>query len=345
VTKGKKFWLFLVVFIVVGLFVFYKYPRPDFAKFVITKTTDMSPEDLEKHKVDAEFALVFAVVYGLPMALIFSFVPDLLKYLVANMFMQIIKNKVRFRFKGVTVNYKTKDGVNTTTSMVVHDFKLKEAIKDVINAKDVIEESSRAHYHDYNNSFHFKKLFRTSKLISDSGVSDLSISRLTQAMAKSLRKVEGIDCAIYISKTSGLSTGSSGLSTGSSLLFANILLQNLTDTDIAAIGLEYEDSSRRISPKNCDVSELRGRKVIIVESLLIYPYVISDVVEWLKCQGADIKRIVLLIDGTMGESKSIYKHSACDVIIGASIDLGLKVRSKGICPPGAEIKILDYKEY
>jgi hypothetical protein len=155
--------------------------------------------------------------------------------------------------------------------------------------------------------------------------------------------VKEVNCAIYISKTSGLNEVSSGRSTGSSQLFANILLRDLQN--ISTVGLEYNDSCRQIIPIKFDSIELRGMKVIVIESLLIYPYVINDVVDWLICQGADIKRIIVLIDGTMGESKSIYKHSVCDVIIGASMDLGLKVRCKCMCTPGAEKKVLDYKDY
>jgi len=161
---------------------------------------------------------------------------------------------------------------------------------------------------------------------------------LIEAITESIENIGEVSYGLYINKASVWNPGASKL-------FAMELFQNRTRSTFQIKDINYDNSTGRIKLDGLDFKDIRGKKIIIVESLLIFPRVMISVIDWLVDQGAIIECVVILIDGSMGESYSVYKHGTLNVIIGASVDLGLRVRRDCKCPLNAEVKIVDYKEY
>lgn len=91
---------------------------------------------------------------------------------------------------------------------------------------------------------------------------------------------------------------------------------------------------------------LQGAKVILLESLLLFPESLKQTIQWLTSQGATILKVVILFDG-LGDSDffptcGITKN---DVIIASSIELGVRALASPSSPQARRLKVLKYGEY
>jgi hypothetical protein len=369
VTKVKLFIGFSIGIVLAITYSIVSYGRPlsffvEVIMWVISKTTGTSLKDLGKYRQDIEIAVVVNIACGLLVGLMWAF-PKWWR----NLFAHVRENKLdkalispitpkpeiivgayaavktvlenKREENRIVVKYKTEEGDDKETLMVVYcdscDVVSINHIAEAVNTNNVMIESRAVHYRDRNDGYHVNSLFQTLQILKDS-----SIGLIIKSMAKSVINPKDVWYVLYINKRSEINPRANEM-------FAQRLrdcLQDITQAYLIIKSLSY-DSTGDISLDNLGMEklgfgELRGRKVIIVESLLIYPYIINDVTTWLRTQAALIHCIIILIDGTF-DSKFTYKNAHYDVIIGASIDLGLKMRHDCRCR-GTET-ILDYNGY
>lgn len=207
-------------------------------------------------------------------------------------------------------------------------------IADAIKKHNSLSINRRFHYADISKKYH---IFRRFKLFPILNGDEAFFTEICRAMSEGIN-FRDVNLTLCIKK-------------GPNNLFARKFSDNYPGR-IRAHALTLKENKkffkkeprREIAYEEGDA--LVGTNVILLESLLIFPETIIEHIKWVHEQGAHIKKVVILFNGTNSPiDLSACGISAEDVIIGVSVNLGFASAESCRCHGKGRLKILKYNEY
>lgn len=69
-------------------------------------------------------------------------------------------------------------------------------------------------------------------------------------------------------------------------------------------GINYDEEKRAVAPELIDPEALKGKQVIVLESLLIFPDTLADTIAGIQSLGAKVKKVIVLADSSYDGSNS-----------------------------------------
>lgn len=221
------------------------------------------------------------------------------------------------------------------TKQITHN-----SIVDAISRHNVLFKCKDKHFTDPSNTYHLDRKVDLFAALSNSD----SLKHLCKVLAGCFNS-KGKHLILYSKKgdVSEYLTNDA---------FAAILS---TITNIPSQHVIYDEESGAINYEldnklGSTQKALENQSVVIVESLLIFPHTIIDMIRGVQELGAKVKKVVILIDGTCTGSTSFTDFKSCgikskDVLVGASVNLKLCLPAKCSCKGKKNLQVLSYKDY
>lgn len=187
---------------------------------------------------------------------------------------------------------------------------LKKLMVDAINKEKCLV---RKHHCDASGIFHGEYMLNLSKLLDDT-----SFRELMKRLGKTVN-LNGIDFVLYCNR-------SNGGSPDSNVIFSQKIVGETTRVRTAGLSCGRERIFDILEP-----GDIEGKSVILIESLLCYPKSACDTIVAIKACKANLMKYVIFLNGTVKGTVDQFDPVTCglraeDVIIGGSIDLGIKPR-------------------
>ena len=270
----------------------------------------------ELHRYEITFAAIFAVIVLVVWEVVQQPFRKIYKRFLSKPFQRLNR-----RIKGIEVLR----GTAVDSSINSHFGDQVSYIVNAIEKHDALVKGKRFHYKDEKGRYHLERKFNLWPLLNGA---ENFFPILCDSMSRRLSFAE-IDLIALVDK-------------GTNNLFQREFAKN-APRRIKILDLSCSKNSENSFEYHGDES-LEGRNVIFLESLVVFPDLFLDSVKWVQRQGANIKKFVILFDG----SGSLLDFNSCgikveDVIIGSFIDLKLTKAEE--CKCGKELRNLRYFEY
>jgi hypothetical protein len=283
---------------------------------------------IEKHKWEIIFAFAFELIAYFTfdkikelLSSLHPFVLMLIVFLIAPFLVSIIVNKIK---KIGEQTFHEKEIKNSIRSNYYQDI-LPMFLTEAVKKHNALIKNNSFHYQNMSGKYHVRRRF---KLL------PITLESVFPIMCKCISSkcdLNDVDCIISIDKESNR-------------LFVHNFSNNCP-RGIKTHYLFYDEDNSRI--KYTESESLEGVKVILLESLIIFPEPIIAAINLIKEQRAILKNIVILFDS----SSAVFDLASCgiekeDVIIANSIDLKLSLTNDCGCDINTvKLKTLKYNEY
>ncbi|MFZ3138992.1 MAG: hypothetical protein WA126_16565 [Thermodesulfovibrionales bacterium] len=220
----------------------------------------------------------------------------------------------------------------------------KKYIVRAIKENEALYKCLGIHFTSCSRNYHLGRMFYLLPVLKDS-----SFSLLSESIASGI-DFSDVRYVLYNKKIGGQSSDANQLFATRFMERIAVKIEADAEPSIKTQGITYDEEKRTVIPELIDPDALRGKKVIVLESLLIFPDVLTDTIAGIQSLGATIKKVIVLCDGSYDGSNSRINLSPCkidqrDVTIGSFINLRMSLAYQCECPSDAELQILKYDDY
>jgi hypothetical protein len=284
---------------------------------------------LKDHPYDLQIAIILAIVFAIIVAIIIGPSRKLIET-----FLNFIFPAAFPRFRNLFKKYFKKDWIVLSNYYAIDTEKTAEG---VFNNSEFLQGTYTKgyHYSDIGNYYH---LWRWINVLSFLNSPNLALDEMMQHVLEKIKPV-GINLVLCTPKGSNLfivgilgNTVFQGRK--EKTLFHNVLYNEFEENDIIKRVVKYEDGD-----------SLSGKKIILIETLLIFPEPLKEIIREIKRQGGIIKKVIILFNGCL-TMPSLSTLGICDDDILVAWNINLKISTYGRCssckPP---IEKLLYQNY
>lgn len=279
-----------------------------------------------EHKTERIYAIIVGIVLGIPLAIAAEYFTKAWSRLwkwIYKKIKRVLRKPTRYQEYTVQENE-----VNTSLRNCLID---KQRIVYTIVRHQALVQSMAFHYADTAKNYHTRRKLNLFPVL-DGG--DGFFRELCQALIPAI-DTNNTDLILYNKKATNE-------------LFANEFGRNFLKItkQHSLIHTEKKNFFKSSVERKIDYESgesLDGVRVVLIESLFVFPDTLTETIRWLRTQGAQVTKVVILFDGSgMGPNYDFLGIRSADVVVGCRIDLKMMPAAQCDCRNKILIKPIKY---